>query len=99
MSVKKLILRFLAVYIVAFVLAYLIPQHMHRRDFDKTFTTWLHDPTPQNEEALRREQRKNEIIKLKVSAVIAVVLVGLGAGIYYGIRFAGGKSDKMSHVR
>jgi hypothetical protein len=99
MSAKKLLLRFLGVYFIAFVLVSLIPQHTHRRDFDKAFVTWLHDPTPQNEEALRVEQRKNEIIMLAVSAVIALVPVALGAGIYFGIRFAGRKSDGIPDVR
>ena len=77
------------VYAGAFVLVYLIPEHMHRRHFDKVFMTWLHDPTPQNEEMLRVHQRKNEIIKLAGSAVIALILVALRAGIYFSIRFAG----------
>jgi hypothetical protein len=97
MSAKKTLLRFLAVYFIAFVLVYLIPQHTHRRAFDKAFVTFLRDPTPQNEEALRVEQRKNEMIT--VSAVIALVPVALGAGIYFGIRFAGRKSAGIPHVR
>jgi hypothetical protein len=99
MSAKKTLLRFLAVYFIAFVLVYLIPQHTHRRAFDKAFVTFLRDPTPQNEEALRVEQRKNEMITLAVSAVIALVPVALGAGIYFGIRFAGRKSAGIPHVR
>ena len=99
MSAKMLLLRFLAAYFIAFVLVCLIPQHTHRGDFDKAFVTWLHDSTPQNEEALRVEQRKNEISMLAVSAVIALVHVALGAGIYFGIRFAGRNSDGISLVR
>ena len=99
MSGKKLLLRLPAVYAIAFVLVYLIPEHMHRRGFDKVFMTWRHDPTPQNEEMLRVEQRKNEIIKLAGSAVVALVLVALGTGIYFGTRFAGRKSDGIPDVR
>src|SRR6266480_3182881 len=88
MRVRKILLRSLAMYAVAFVLVYLIPEHIHRRDFDRAFITWLHDRTPQNEAALRVEQRKNEIIHLSDSAVIALVLVALGSGIYLVIRFA-----------
>ena len=92
-------LRFVLVYAAVFILVYLIPEHIHRRDFDKAFMAWFHDRTPQNEEALRMEQRKNEKIKRSDSVVIALVLMTLGAGIYFGIRFAGGKSDKISHLR
>jgi ABC-type phosphate transport system permease subunit len=99
MSAKKTLLRFLAIYFIAFVLVYLIPQHIHRRAFDKAFVTFLRDPTPQNEEAFRVEQRKNEIIMLAVSAVIALVPVAMGAGIYLGIRFAQSKSARIPPVR
>jgi hypothetical protein len=93
MSVKKTLLRFLAVYVIAFVLVYFVPEHIHRRNFDKALMTWLHEPTSQNEKMLRAEQRKNEIIKLADSAFIALVLVALGAGVYYGIRFVGRRSN------
>jgi hypothetical protein len=88
MRVKKILLRSLAIYAIAFILVYLIPEHIHRRDFDRAFSAWLKDRTSQNEAALRVEQRKNEIIKLTDSAVIALVLVALGSGIYLVIRFA-----------
>jgi hypothetical protein len=61
---------------------------VNRRDFDRAFSAWLKDRTPQNEAALRVEQRKNEIIHLLDSAVIALVLVAIGSGIYVVIRFA-----------
>jgi hypothetical protein len=79
---------FLAIYAIAFVLVSLIPEYIHRRDFDRAFSAWLKDRTSQNEAALRVEQRKNEIIHLLDSAVIALVLVALGSGIYLVIRFA-----------
>ena len=91
MNVKKFLLRFLVIYAIAFVLVYLIPEYIHRRDFDRAFETWLHDRTPQNEAALQVEQHKNEIIKLADSAVIALVFVALGSGIYFAIRFVGDK--------
>src|SRR4249920_2190467 len=47
MPVRKFFLRFLAIYAAAFVLVYLIPEHIHRRDFDRAFSVWLHDRTPQ----------------------------------------------------
>jgi hypothetical protein len=78
-----------AVYVIALVLVNFIPEFIHRRDFDKAFTAWEQDRTPQNEEALRAEQRKNEMIKLADSAFIALALVALGTGIYLTLRFVG----------
>src|SRR6266403_3120159 len=87
MPVRKFFLRFLAIYAAAFVLAYLIPEHIHRWDFDRAFSVWLHDRTPQNEAVLRSEQHKNEMIKFADTAVIALVFVTLGSGMYYVGRF------------
>ena len=92
MRVRKFLLRFLAIYGAAFVLAYLIPEHIHRRDFDRAFIAWLHDPTPQNDAALRSEQRKNDMIKLFDTAVIALVMVTLGSSIYWIGRSVQGKA-------
>jgi len=94
MPVRKFFFRLVAVYAIAFVLVYLIPEHIHRRAFDKAFMTWLHDRTPQNEEVLRAEQRKNEMIKLADSAVIASALVVLGTGIYVSVRIVGRSLDR-----
>jgi hypothetical protein len=94
MPFRKTLLRFLAVYAVAFVLTYFIPEHIHRRAFDKAFFAWLHDRTPQNEAMLRREQRKNEMIKLADTSVIALVFVACGAGIYCIVRFVQHKVDR-----
>jgi hypothetical protein len=88
MPARKFLFRFLAIYAAAFVLVYLAPAHIHRRDFDRAFSAWLHDRTPQNEAMLRVEQRKNERIKLADSAVIALALVTIGSSIYFTIRFA-----------
>jgi hypothetical protein len=96
MRARKFLLRFLAIYSAAFVLAYLIPEHIHRRDFDRAFMTWLHDRTPQNEAALRVEQRQNEIIKLTDSAAIALAFVTLGYGIYSVNYFVRNKFDRRA---
>jgi hypothetical protein len=88
MLARKFLFRFLAIYAAAFVLVYLTPNYIHRRDFDRAFSTWLHDRTPQNEAALRVEQHKNERIKMAESAVIALALVTLGSGVYFVFRFA-----------
>jgi hypothetical protein len=88
MGIRKILLRSLAIYPIAFVLGYLIPMSIHRRDFDRAFIAWSKDPTSQNEEGLRVQRRKNEIIHLVDSAVIAFVLVSGGFGIYLVIRSA-----------
>jgi hypothetical protein len=88
MLARKFLFRFLAIYAAAFVLVYLVPEHIHRRDFDAAFSAWLRDRTPQNEATLRVEQRKNERIKLADTAVIALALATIGSGIYSVIRFA-----------
>jgi hypothetical protein len=95
MPVWKFLLRFLAIYAATFVLVYLIPEHIHRRDFDRAFSAWFHDRTPQNEAVLRSEQRKNDMIKLVDTAVIALVFVTLGSGIYYVRRFVLHKVDRQ----
>jgi hypothetical protein len=91
----KFLLRFLAIYATAFVQVYLIPEYIHRRDFDRTFITWLHDRTPQNEAMLEAERRKNEIIHIGDSAVIALAFVALGSGIYYVLRLAQRKLNRQ----
>ena len=94
MHVWKFLLRFLAIYAATFVLVYLTPEQIHRRDFDRAFSAWFHDRTPQNEAVLRSEQRKHELIKLVDTAVIALVFVTLGSGMYYVGRFVLHKVDK-----
>jgi len=95
MPVWKFLVRFLAIYAATFVLVYLIPEHIHRRDFDRAFSALFHDRTPQNEAVLRSEQRKNEMIKLVDTAVIALVFVTLGSGMYYVGRFVLHKVDRQ----
>jgi hypothetical protein len=85
MPLRKLILRYLAIYAFAFSLVYLIPEHIHRRDFDKAFVAWLHNRTPQNEALLRTEQYKNEMIKFADTAVIALVHVTIGPQFFVAV--------------
>ena len=89
----KILFRFVVFYAVAFAFVYLIPEQIHRRDFDKAFTTWLHERTPQNQAALEVERRKNEEIHIEDSAVIALAVVVLGSGIYYMFRLLRRKRD------
>ncbi|HEX9222663.1 MAG TPA: hypothetical protein VF860_04980 [Candidatus Acidoferrales bacterium] len=93
--VWKFLLRFLTICAATFVLVYLIPEHIHRRDFDRAFSAWLHDRTPQNEAVLRSEQRENEMIKLVDTAVIALVFVTLLSGMYNVGRFVLHKVDRQ----
>ena len=86
MPVWKFLLRFLAIYAATFVLVHLIPEQIHRRDFDRVFFTWWKNRTPENEAALRVEQRKNEIIHLRDSALIAAFVVVIVGGIYKVVR-------------
>jgi hypothetical protein len=66
---------------------FLIPEHIHRRDFDQAFFIWTKNRTAQNEAALRAEQHKNEITDLQDSAVIALVVVIITCGTYKIFRF------------
>ena len=81
MQTKKFLFRFVVFYALAFALVYLIPEHIHRGDFDRAFTTWFQERTPQNEAALEVERRKNEMIYIEDSAVIALAVVVLGSGV------------------
>jgi hypothetical protein len=87
MPLVKTALRYFAAYAIAFILVFLTPEHIHRRDFDRAFFTWWRNRTPQNEAALRVEQNKNEIIHLQDSAGIALVVVIIGFGTYNIARF------------
>lgn len=83
---------------MAFILVYLIPEHIHRRDFDRAFFTWFKDRTPQNEAALRAEQNKNGIIHLQDSAIIALAVLVIAGGAYKVVRFSRRLSDKRRAV-
>jgi hypothetical protein len=98
MRLAKIVLRCLAAYAMAFILVSLIPEHIHRRDFDRAFFTWFKNRTPQNEAALRAEQHKNEIIRLQDSAVIALVVVVIAGGTYMIVRFVRRSSDKRRAI-
>ena len=87
MRLAKILLRYLAAYAIVLILVFLMPEHIHRRDFDRAFFIWMKDRTAQNEAALRTEQHKNEIIHLQDSAVIALVVVIIGSATYLILRF------------
>lgn len=52
----------------------LVPNLIHRRQFDRAFESWHKDPTSQNEAFLRIEQHRNTIVHLETSATGAFVL-------------------------
>jgi hypothetical protein len=60
--------------ILALVVAFAVPQTLHRRDFDKAFFAYYRNPTAENETVLRREQAKNNRIWLLTNAAAALVL-------------------------
>ena len=76
----------LAAYAIVFSLVYLT-EHIHRRDFDRAFFTWWKNRTPDNEAVLRAEQHKNQIIRLRDSATIALLVVVIAGGTYKVVRF------------
>jgi len=86
MSVARKLSYILIPYVFAFVLAYLIPSFIHRREFDQVFTAYYKNPTSENESALRAQQRKNEFIHLGDSALGAIVLVVIGYSVYGLVR-------------
>jgi hypothetical protein len=98
MRLAKITLRYLGYYVLVFILVSLIPEHIHRRDFDRAFSTWWKDRTPQNEAALRAEQHKNEIIQLQDSAVIALVVLVVVGGTYKVVCFVRRLSDRRRAI-
>jgi len=88
MRLVRTILRWLAAYILVLTIVFLVPEHIHRRDFDRAFSAWYKNRSPETEAALRAEQRKNEIIHMKDSVTIAFVLVVVGYGVYASLRWA-----------
>ena len=91
----KIALRYLAAYALALILVFLIPEHIHRHDFDRAFFVWMKNRTPQNEAALRAEQHKNEMIHLRDSTLIALVVVLIACGtdrVVRSVRRAGSAS-------
>jgi hypothetical protein len=86
MQRKRLLRWALAVYAVVFGLMLVTPNSpdaLRRRDFDRAFFAWLHDPTPQNEATLRREELKNDIIRLGMYTFVSSVAVAVIFGPYF----------------
>jgi hypothetical protein len=76
----------LLAYFCAFILANLIPEQIDRREYAIAIDAYTRDPTPENEVALRAQRRENERLRLRDSAILSLVLVVVGYGIWGGSR-------------
>lgn len=85
-------IRFFVAYVLLFILMLFVPTFSHRRSFDEAFTAWYKNRTPENEAALRAQQRKNELIDLEFSAAGALIVLTVGYGLYRLVRL-------MAHAR
>ena len=74
-------------YVCAFILTYLIPEQIDRRDYTRAVVAYTENSTQENEAALRAQRRVNERIHLRDTAVLSAVLVAVGFGIWSGRRF------------
>jgi len=83
---KKKVLLFVAIYFVIFVALSLVPQFLHRQDFDRAFTAYLHNPSPATKQTLKQEQIKNRIIEFTNVVVGAAVILVVGVGFVYLVR-------------
>ena len=79
--------------VIAVALAFLIPVHPHRLDFDRAFSAWLQHPSTATEAEFRRQQRLNDVERLKVQGVAAVVLFATISGSLLVIRQITGKNS------
>lgn len=60
--------------VFALVLAFVIPTNLHRRDFDRAFSEWLHHPSSASEAELRHQQHLNEVENLKFEGAVALLI-------------------------
>lgn len=86
MRFGKRALWFLLTYVLLVILMFSVPMFIHRQDFDRAFSAWYTNRTPENETALRIQQHKNTVINLEFSAVGAFVLLAVGYGLYALVR-------------
>lgn len=76
----------LLAYVCAFILAYLIPEEIDRQDYARAVDAYVRDPTQANQVALEAQRRENDRVHVRDSAVIGLLLVVVGSGIWGGIR-------------
>src|ERR1700674_2036661 len=72
MTVVRKVCYLLLGYVCAFILAYLIPEQIDRRDDARAVVSYARDPTQENEAALRAERRENERVPLRDSAALGL---------------------------
>ena len=100
MSRLKKAAHFLVAYVLAFIIASLTPRFVHRRDFDRAFSEYYKNPTPENAAALQAQGRVNDAISIKMSAIAAFLLVSFGFGAYFAIRLVGpGLNQTSAQIR
>ena len=87
----------LLVFLLAFAFVSMTPSFLHRRDFDRAFSAYYKNPTPENSEALRAQQRINDYIKLSFNGIGAFALATLVCG-GYGLVSLIGNSVKRTHT-
>src|SRR5438045_382412 len=75
-----------AIYLALFVALSLVPQFLHRQDFDRAFTAYLHNPSPATKQVLKQEQIKNRIIEFTNVVVGAAVILVVGVGFVYLVK-------------
>jgi hypothetical protein len=69
-------------YVVLVFLLYVVLPPVHRSEFDRAFASWRTNQSPQNEAVVQNQQRRNVIVELGTSAVLALVLLGGGFASY-----------------
>ena len=78
---------FVLAYVCAFVLAFLIPEQIDRQEYARAVVAYTRSPTQENKAVLVAQRRENDRLHLRDSAVLGVVLVVVGYGIWGGRRF------------
>jgi hypothetical protein len=83
MSLQRIVLSGLAAYLSLALLSFLLlPDMMHRKDFDRALLSWQRNHTSENASALRAQQQKNRIIQLETAAAEAFGLWFVGLACY-----------------
>lgn len=97
MSLPKKIVVGVAFYLVLLLAFFVFVNGfpLHRREFDRAFSAWLHSPNPQTEALLHAESRKTMMIELETSACAVLVLWVTGLGRYEAIRRFFAPSDNL----
>ena len=80
-------LHFFIAYVLLLIFMLSIPMFIHRRSFDEAFSAWYKNGTAENEEALRVQKRKSELIRLEFCAVGALIVLVVGYGLYRLVRY------------